>query len=150
MGTTSTRKPRKLHENLLIILACAGVMIGGGLVARAVKPEAKTQDDMDIATVSPSDHQPIKADVINDDPAHFTINVKKIANMNADDNADTFAVYTSTSVPKQCGDFRDLELPYQKPEKYKRVFDLSDHPEVLSAIDHYGCVVMKNIPPSAS
>jgi hypothetical protein len=147
----SVKKEADFKGKALIVILCAIIMISAGLIARAVKPDAKeVEGTSEIGTVSPADHQAIKADVVNKDPSHYTIDVKKMANMNADDDADTFAVYLSSSVPKTCGDFRELKLPYEKPEKYKRVFDLSDHPEVVKALDHYGCVVMKNIPPSAS
>ncbi len=150
MKQKTIKKVRNARENLGIILVCASVMVGGGLIARAVKPEAKSPDNAQVATVPSSDHEAIKAEILDKDPAHFTIDVEKMANMNANDNADTFAVYTASSVPDECGDFRELELPYEKPEEYKRTFDLSDHPEVLDALDSYGCVVMKNIPPNAS
>lgn len=147
----SKKKP-KPQNKFLIVALCAAIMVAGGLVARAVKPsEADTKGASDkIATVSASDHETIKAEVLNDDPSEFTIDVEKLANINADDNAETFAVYTSSSKPDTCGDFRELELPYEKPEEYKRVFDLSDHPEVIEALDSYHCVVMRNIPPNAS
>ncbi|MFA5591728.1 MAG: hypothetical protein WC989_00240 [Micavibrio sp.] len=101
-----------------------------------------------IATTSPRGHQLIKASVINDEPAHFTIDVKKFANISVDEEAPTFAVYTSSRIPSTCGDFRKLAINYQKPDKYTRVFNLSGHTEVLEAIDNYGCVVMRNIPPA--
>ena len=145
-------KAKDTKSKVLIVALCAAIMIAGGLVARAVKPDdadAKSGPDK-IATVPASDHETIKAEILDKNPSKFTIDVEKLANMNADDDADTFAVYTSDSAPKTCGDFRKLELPYEKPEEYKRVFDLSDHPEVIEALDSYHCVVMRNIPPSAS
>ena len=101
-----------------------------------------------IATVSPKAHEAIKATVVNDSPGSFTIDVEKLANLGADQEAPTFAIYLTDSLPKTCGDFRELELPYKKPEKYIRKFDLSDHKDVLAAIDKFGCVVMKNVPPA--
>lgn len=152
MAAQKQKKAQDAKSKIMIVGLCAAIMVGGGLVARAVKPDdanAKSASDK-IATVPASDHETIKAEILDKDPSNFTIDVKKMANMNADDNAKTFAVYTSDSKPDMCGDFRKLELPYQKPEEYKRVFDLSDHPEVLDALDTYHCVVMRNIPPSAS
>ncbi len=102
----------------------------------------------DIPATSPRGHQPIKASVINPNPAEYTIDVKKFANMAADDEAPTFAVYVTGKLPATCGDFRALDLNYQKPSKYERVFNLNKHPDVLKAIDEYGCVVMRNIPPA--
>lgn len=101
-----------------------------------------------IRTVSPNNHQPIKATVLDDTPKHYTIDVKKFANLSADQEAPTFAVYVTDSLPPRCGDFRNLAIPYKKPEEYKRVFNLNSHPDVLTAIGKYGCVVMKNIPPA--
>lgn len=89
-------------------------------------------------------HQPIKAEVIDTSPDHFTIDVKEWANKDANDQAPTFAVYTSDEPPSKCADFSKLDLKYEKPEKYKRVFDLSDHQEVLKGLKKYKCVVVKN------
>jgi hypothetical protein len=95
-------------------------------------------------TTALKSHQPIKAEVIDSDPAHFTIDVGKLANKDADDNAKTFALYTSDDPPKTCGDFSELDLKYEKPEKHKRIFDLSGHKDVLKALKKYQCVVVKN------
>lgn len=102
--------------------------------------------DSQPATVSPREHEPVRASVINPDPATYTIDVKTLANMGVDEDAPTFAVYVTRRLPQTCGDFRKLELPYVKPDKYKRQFDLSRHQDVIRAIDEYGCVVMRNIP----
>lgn len=98
------------------------------------------------STISPEGHQAIKAKVIDETPENFTINVKTLANFGANEEAPTFAVYTASSLPKECGDFSDLSLKYQKPEKYLRVFDLSSNMKVLDAINAHECVVIKNIP----
>lgn len=104
--------------------------------------------------VAPSSgHQPIKAQVTNPAPENFEINLKKAANLGADQKAPTFAMYTTGSVPDRCGDFRNETISYKKPDKYHRVFNLSDKPEVLAALDEYGCVIIKNkpsLPPSGS
>lgn len=100
-----------------------------------------------------SAHQPVKVEVQNRDPANFTINLKKIANLGVDQKARTFALYTTSSVPDRCGDFRKLDIDYKKPDKYHRVFNLSGNPEVLKALDQYGCVVIPNkpkLPPAKS
>lgn len=96
--------------------------------------------------VPPQEFQPIRAYVINNNPAHYTINVKSFANITANEDAPAFAVYIVSPMPKLCGDFRYLDLPYIKPSEYERMFDLSRHPDVLKAIQVYGCVVTSNIP----
>jgi hypothetical protein len=116
----------------------------GKITAGVHNEEDRTQR---ISTISPEGHQLIKASVVNETPSSFQINVKKLANMNVNEEAPTFAVYTSSKAPNQCGDFRKLSMPYKKPSKYEREFNLSEHPEVLKALDKYGCVVMRNIPP---
>lgn len=121
------------------------------LCSLAVSGRAKIMEkDIDvpnIPAVDPHEFEPIRASIINPDPAKFTIDVRKFANIGVNEDAPVFAVYTSNSIPSKCGDYRNLELPYKKPSKYKRVFDLSDHPDILEAIDKYGCVAMRNIPP---
>ena len=104
--------------------------------------------------VAPSSgHQPIKAQIVNPNPSHFEINLKKAANMGADQKAKTFAMYTTSAVPAQCGDFTAETISYQKPDKYHRVFNLTEKPEVLSALKEYGCVIITNkpaLPPAKS
>lgn len=103
----------------------------------------------DIPATTPKGHQPIQAEILNASPDNFTINVKKLANWGADENAPTFAVYTGSSLPDICGDYASTELAYMKPEKYIRVFDLSHQPGILTAIDEYQCVIIPNIPPQS-
>lgn len=102
----------------------------------------------DIPSISPQGHQPIRASVIDPSPAHFTIDVRKFANIGANENAPTFALYLGSRLPKRCGDFRDLDLSYWKPDKYKRVFNLSGQDKVMRAIDGYDCIIFRNSPPA--
>lgn len=121
------------------------------LCSLAVSGRAKIMDHSadvpGIPSIDPHEFQPIRASITNPDPGKFTIDVRKLANIGANEDAPIFAVYTSSSIPTKCGDYRDLELPYWKPSKYKRTFDLRDHPEVLKAINAYQCVAIRNIPP---
>lgn len=145
-----TFKDKDLRKNLIIICTCAAIMIGGGLAARALKPLEPSESKEKLADVksTPIDkHEAIKAEIIDSDPAHYVIDVEQLANLGVDDNAKTFAVYVTKDKPETCGDFTGVKLPYQKPEEYKRRFDLSEHMDVIQAIEHYGCVAMKNIPP---
>lgn len=88
----------------------------------------------------------VKANVVNNNPKDFTIDVYSLANMFVDQEAPEFAVYITTSAPKLCADVRDTKLPYTKPEKYLRRFDLSKHQNIQDALEKYRCVVIKNIP----
>ncbi len=95
---------------------------------------------------SSGSHESVKAEIIDSDPAHFTIDVHTMANMGVNEEAPTFALYTSENPPATCPDFSNLDLPYKKPEEHKREFDLSDHEDVLKALEKYHCVVVKNQP----
>jgi len=97
-------------------------------------------------TVPSEGHEAVLASIVNPAPENFVINVRKLANLGVDEDAPTFAVYTTGRVPETCGDFRALELPYEKPEKYTRRFDLAKHTDVITSLEKHGCVVMKNIP----
>jgi hypothetical protein len=139
-------------KNYLIVVAMLLVLCGLAAAGRAkindnTARETNKAAKHDIALVAPSEFQPIRADILNDSPSHFTIDVENLANIGADEEAPVFAVYTQSNLPDKCGDFRDLELSYSKPSKYKRSFDLSAHKDVLDAINAYGCIVMRNIPP---
>lgn len=98
----------------------------------------------DIQAISPDGHEGIKADVVDSTPSNYTINVKSLSNLGVDQEAPTFAVYTSGSKPDTCGDFTKTDLTYTKPEKYLRRFDLSNNQDILSAIETYNCVVIPN------
>lgn len=131
----------------MLVVLCGLAAAGRAKISGEMDRETKKAASKEIVLVSPEQFQPIRADIVSNTPSKFTIDVEHLANIGADDNAPVFAVYTKSDLPAQCGDFRGLELNYKKPEKYKRVFDLSRHQDVLDAIDSYGCVVMRNIPP---
>ena len=99
-----------------------------------------------ISTVSPANHEPVKFSVQNADPSHFTINLKKVANLSVNQDTKTYALYKTAALPDRCGNFLKSDMDYQKPDKYHRIFDLSQKPEVLKALDKYGCVVIPNKP----
>ena len=129
----------------MLVVLCGLALTGRMKIADQLtsKAEAATQD---ITLISPYDYdfQPIRADITNDTPSRFTIDVENFANIGADEEAPVFAIYTDNYLPDECGDFRALELDYRKPSKYERQFDLSRHRDVLEAIDVYGCVIINN------
>jgi len=103
--------------------------------------------------ISPASHEPVKFSIQDDDPAHFTINLKKIANLGVNQDAKTYALYNTATVPDRCGNFLKSSMDYQKPDKYHRIFDLRKKPEVLAALNQYGCVIIPNkprLPPAKS
>ena len=124
-----------------IFIASTGIICIAIIMLTALSYSASVE------LISPKGHQAIKAKVLNEDPAYFTINVKNLANWGANDEAETFAVYTADRLPKQCGNFLHLHLKYIKITKYHRQFDLSRHAEVIEAIHDYKCVVIRNIEP---
>lgn len=86
----------------------------------------------------------IKAEVIDDTPAQFTIDVEFMENADANTDAEFFSVYISDEKPQNCEDFRDVDLSYTKPEEHQRRFDLSDHDDILEAIESTQCVIIPN------
>lgn len=90
--------------------------------------------------------EPIKAEILSDDPSAFTIDVEFLANADANTEAEFFAVYVSEDKPADCADFSDTELSYDKPEEHKRRFDLSDHEDIIEAIESKHCVIIPNTP----
>lgn len=138
-------------KSLAIAVVMLTVLCGLAVTARAMIDNHDGHRTKHVAAlsqklVSPYDFQPIRAEVLSDNPHHYTIDVKKLANISVNEEAPVFAVYTESRIPDKCADFRSLEISYKKPSKYQRVFDLSKHKDVLKAIDAYGCVVMRNIP----
>jgi hypothetical protein len=126
---------------VMLVVLCSLAVSGRAMIAD--KGEIP-----DLPSISPEGHQPIRASVLDHTPSHFTIDVRKFANIGVDENATTFALYLGTRLPKRCGDFRDVDLAYWKPSKYKRVFNLSGKDKVLSAIENYHCIVLRNAPPT--
>lgn len=129
-------KQRKKMKMKNIILGTAMI---AGLFSTSVQAT-------DIKTTSPKGHELIKASVVNAEPANYTINVRSLSNLGADEDAPTFAVYISGSKPDTCGDFSETPLTYKKPEKYLRQFDLSQNPDIVTAINEYKCVIVPNKP----
>lgn len=115
----------------------------GAALMLAACPEAHAKD----AALTPArPFEQVKANIIDETPKTFTIDVYSLANLFVDQEAPAFAVYTTLSAPKECADFRKITLAYDKPDKYKRRFDLSNHKDVLTAIEAHKCVVIRNIP----
>lgn len=104
--------------------------------------------------VSPAQgHQPVKVKVTNQNPDKFTISLKSFANLGVNKKAKTYVMYNTSSVPEKCGDFSKLDVNYKKPDKFTRIFDLSDKKEVIQAMNEYGCIIIPNkpkLPPAKS
>lgn len=132
---------------VMLTTLCGLAVTGRAMVSDHDGHRTKPTPHGKYGLVSPQGFQPIRAEILSDSPSHFTIDVKKLANLGANEDAPVFAVYTKSTVPDMCGDFRKLSISYKKPSKYQRVFDLSRHEDVLEAINTHGCVVMRNIPP---
>lgn len=130
-------------KNYLIVAVMIAALCSLAIAGRATISE--TVPDMPgVSAVDPTEFEPLRASVIDENPSHYTIDVRKFSNIGVDENAPYFSVYISETIPQQCGDFRTLDLPYQKPDKYQRIFDLSSHDDVLKAINTYKCVVIRS------
>ena len=128
---------------VMLVVLCSLAVSGRAMIA-------ETGEIPDLPSVSPEGFVPLRASVVDSNPARFTIDVRKFANIGVDEDAPTFALYTKNTLPGKCGDFRDVELSYSKPSKYRRVFNLSGEDKLLRAIDGYGCVILRNGPSAAS
>ena len=131
-----------MRYKILSIIVVLGVMSVPVVYALARVQKAPAQRGQ----TSSGSHESVKAEIIDSDPAHFTIDVHTMANMGVNEEAPTLALYTSENPPANCPDFSNLDLPYKKPEKHKREFNLSEHEDVLKALEKYHCVVVKNQP----
>jgi hypothetical protein len=131
---------KTMRYKTLSIVLILGVICVPMVYALARVQKAPSQP----AQTSSGSHESVKAEIINSDPAHFTIDVHTMANMGVNEEAPTFALYTSENPPANCPDFSNLDLPYKKPEEHKREFDLSEHEDVLKALEKHHCVVVKN------
>ncbi len=127
------------HIRTILLTLAAGGLAATGIMA----PSAEAKD---VALTPSRPFEQVKANIVDETPKTFTIDVYSLANLFVDQEAHAFAVYTTTSAPKECADFRKISLAYDKPEKYKRRFDLSNHKDVLKAIETHKCVVIRNIP----
>ena len=117
------------------------------LAQMATADDSASQDKAkQLEMVKTADYEPIRAKIVSDVPSEYTINVKFLTNTFADTEADIFAVYTTSTKPENCADFRHLELSYEKPSKYLRVFDLSENEDVIAAVNKQQCVAIRNIP----
>ncbi|MCD8563131.1 MAG: hypothetical protein LRY54_03610 [Alphaproteobacteria bacterium] len=133
-----TMKTAHFTRRVLLPLAVV-ITAAAGSLAHADMSE-------NLKTVPPYAHEAVRASVVNTEPTSYTIDVKTVANIGVNEDAPTFAIYITRRLPDTCGDFRKLELPYTRPGKYKRQFDLSHHKDVIRALNTYSCVVIRNIP----
>lgn len=124
---------------IMLVVLCSLAVSGRAMIVE--------KDDIpDLPSVSPEGFEPLRASIVDRNPARFTIDVRKFANIGVDEDAANFALYTKNTLPAKCGDFRDVELSYWKPSKYRRIFDLSGEEKLMRAIDGYGCVILRNRP----
>lgn len=124
---------------VMFVVLCSLAVSGRAMIAE--------KDDIpDIPSISPEGYEAIRADVLNPAPANFTIDLRKFANIGVDENAPVFAIYTGSSLPTKCGDFRDMDIPTWNPAKYKRAFNLTGKEKVVRAFEGYGCVVLRHSP----
>ncbi len=100
--------------------------------------------DIGIPTASPAGHEPLRADIVNKRLSNFTLDIQQFANISANENAETYAVYTNGTLPATCGDFTGKDITYWQPSKYKRSFDLRGHRDVVQAFEEYGCIIVKS------
>lgn len=129
----------------MLVVLCGLAVTGRMKIADqlAGKAQAATSD---ITLSSPYDPEvePVRADVVNDAPWRYTLDIENLANIGVSEDAPAFAIYTGSSLPDICGDFREDSLSYSKPSKYQRRFNLSRHRDVLEAIDLFGCIIVGN------
>jgi len=138
------------YKSYGIALAMLIVLCSLAITGRA-KIMMQTEDIPGIPSISPLEYEAIRAGVTNNDPGNFTIDVRKFANIGANEDAPVFALYFRNTLPKKCGDFRGLDLSYWKSAKYKRSFNLNGHDDVITAMNSYGCIVIDNpAPPPAA
>jgi hypothetical protein len=137
MAATSPRRSSYLSAFVMLIVLCSLAVSGRAMIA--------VRDDIPGLPSIPVDgHETVRASVTNPTPHRFTIDVRKFANIGVNENAPTFALYLTRSIPRKCGDFRELEIDVWAPSKYKRILNLEPHEGVIRAINGYGCVVMRN------
>jgi hypothetical protein len=126
---------------IMLIVLCSLAVSGRAMITE--------RDDIpDLPSVSPEGYEPLRASIIDPNPARFTIDVRKFANIGVDEDAPSFAIYVKNTLPAKCADFRDVELSYWKPSKYRRIFNLTKEEKLVRAIDGYGCVILRNSPPA--
>ncbi len=124
---------------IMLVVLCSLAVSGRAMIAE--------KDDIpDLPSMSPEGFEPLRASVIDPNPSSFTIDVRKFANIGVDEDAPSFALYVKNNLPTKCGDFRDAELSYWKPSKYRRVFDFSREEKLMRALEGYGCIIVRNGP----
>lgn len=119
-------------------------LMASGITATVILAPSARANDAPLTSARPFEQ--VKANIIDETPKTFTIDVYSLANLFVDQEAPVFAVYTTPSAPKECADFRKITIAYDKPDKYKRRFDLSSHKDILNAIETHKCVVIRNSP----
>lgn len=123
---------------IMVILLCGLASAGRAKIA------SHNNTDLGIPTGSPADHARLRAEIVNEKPSRFTLDIQQFANIGVRDDAPTYAIYTHKNLPSACGDFSERDITYWEPSKYKRSFDLRSHKDVVTAFKEYGCVIVRS------
>lgn len=134
----------KTMQKYLSAIVMLVVLCGLAVTARAMI--GVKEDLPGLPSMAPEGNQVLRASVVSKNPAHYTLDIRKFANIGVNQDAPTYAIYTGNSLPVKCADLRGEDVSYWKPSKYKRTFDLRGHEDVIKGIEGYGCVVIRNLP----
>jgi len=126
-----------LSAIIMMVMLCGLAGIGRAKINRDEKY-------IGVPVASPMGHEALRADIVNDKTSSFTIDLQQFANIGVSEDAPTYAIYTTSTLPANCGDFTGTDLPYWESSKYKRTFDLRGHRDVIKALDSYGCIIVKS------
>ena len=99
----------------------------------------------DIPRVSTRGLEPVRADILKDDPRAFTVDVNLLANFAADQSAQAFAVFLGQTVPKSCVNMANADVNVTNPRKYVYVLEFKDI-NYYNAVKKDGCAVVPNQP----
>ena len=142
--TAEILKPTLMTELKKFISAFVVLIFLCGLAAVGRIENAPKPDVPGMLAASPAGIQPLHASILKPAPASFTLNTRKFSNIGMNDKAPELAIFTTASLPRKCGDFRDLDLHASEPVKYERRYDLKGHEDVIEALTAYGCILVRN------
>lgn len=131
---------RYVSAIVMLLVLCSLAVSGRAMIA--------VDDDIPgIPSLPPVGYEGLRAGIVSAEPARFTLDVRKFANIGVDQDAPYFAVYVRSALPTKCGDFRTLEAPHWSPSKYRQAYDLRGQEKAITALRAYGCIILPNPTP---
>ncbi len=123
---------------VMLIVLCSLAVTGRAMITSSDKNAES------LPTISPASFQIVRGTLGDEEATSYTIDFNQLANILVSETAPYYAVYTNSTLPGTCGDFRDLVIRSWKTSDHMRTYNLSGNDKAIEAMKTYGCIVVRN------